>query len=390
MAGEAQISCWQPILAAKNEQTGLLNEESIQKMGSRLQVTVRDRVKVFKLQRPDNGIFSNKKSNKQKNKTKISQDPNVTQNKIEAPLVGELLGTEMLLTPDQSVQTTFECATTAKQKDSFGKETICLKKSLKYVQSGTIVIHCQSKSFDRSFSRNDNIRHRRILGIYKSFARTDYLELQYLIKKSKERRAPTNVMLEVVNASFGDKTFFSEISGQVRQYDPNILQKIFSELKEQEFKQQDDVYGEQMPHPILRRLNFSLLANCMVTLRRQRGQPIDIVMTNNLPMPNKTEQALGMAITDKLIQLGKLSPEFSIFESIGSQDEFEILLQHSTPNVLAALNHGRFAPTTTQKIEKLQWPTKRKYLGCLRFAMSQSVLTYETKHHDLQKKSFEE
>ena len=175
------------------------------------------------------------------------------------------------------------------------------------------MLHCQSKSFDRCFNREDNIRRRRILGIYKSFARIDYLELQRLIDKSKERRTPSSIMLGVINASFGEKSFFSEISGLMRQYDPYILQKVFDDLKEQDFPQQEDVYGEPVAHPTLRRLNYAILANCTVTLRREANQPIDVTMINYLPMPDKADQAVGMAMTDKIIQLGRLCPEFSIF-----------------------------------------------------------------------------
>ena len=117
---------------------------------------------------------------------------------------------------------------------------------------------------------------------------------------------------------------------------------------------------------------------------------IEVMAVNNLPMQTKGEnnQAIGMAITDKLIQLGRLSPEFNIFESIGSQDEFDIFLQQCTPNVIAALNNSRFEPTTSKRIDKLAWPNKRIHC-CGKMKKEKSILTFETKHIDVAKKDFE-
>ena len=51
-------------------------------------------------------------------------------------------GTEMLLDPDEFVQTNYECATTIERVDTNGKKSICLRQSLKLTWSGTIVLHC--------------------------------------------------------------------------------------------------------------------------------------------------------------------------------------------------------------------------------------------------------
>ena len=58
------------------------------------------------------------------------------------------------------------------------------------------------------------MRHRRILGVYKSFSRLDYLELVRIIKLSSEKRTPKRIILGAINASFGDRSLITELSGK--------------------------------------------------------------------------------------------------------------------------------------------------------------------------------
>ena len=59
------------------------------------------------------------------------------------------------------------------------------------------------------------MRHRRILGVYKSFSRLDYLELVRIIKLSSEKRTPKRIILgAAINASFGDRSLITELSGK--------------------------------------------------------------------------------------------------------------------------------------------------------------------------------
>ena len=88
----------EPFLAAKNSGAGLFDEEELKKLANQLQVTMRDKVKIFDLNaavEPDNAERKN-------------QNP---------PISGELLATESLLSPQNYVATEQVCATVVERKE---------------------------------------------------------------------------------------------------------------------------------------------------------------------------------------------------------------------------------------------------------------------------------
>ena len=63
----------------------------------------------------------------------------------------------------------------------------------------------------------------------------DYLQLTSLVEMSKGKTTPEKFELETLNASFGPKSVFTELSG-VNKYDVQILETIDEILRLQEFK----------------------------------------------------------------------------------------------------------------------------------------------------------
>ena len=151
----------EPIVAARASDAGRLDESSLQSYNNTLQVTVRDRVKVFELR------------------------------ENEAILTGELMGTESLIDPQKFVDEGYQCASMSKIKRE--NDDRCLKKKIELTQLGNWIIHSQRPDF---ISRNPNpkaTRYRKFLGIYKGYAAIDFHEANILIKYSKSKKTPAKL-----------------------------------------------------------------------------------------------------------------------------------------------------------------------------------------------------
>ena len=200
----------EPIVAARASDAGRLDESSLQSYNNTLQVTVRDRVKVFELR--ENGAI----------------------------LTGELMGTESLLDPQLFVDEGYQCAT---MSNSTLKNDRCLKKKLVLSQLGNWVIHSQRPDFVSRNPMPRATRYRKFLGIYTGFAAIDFHEAKSLIKSSKKKKTPDKLQLGVLNARFLTETIFSLLLDQPD--NQHILQVIYSELEKEKVELMEDAYGQQ-------------------------------------------------------------------------------------------------------------------------------------------------
>ena len=133
-------------------------------MANRLQVSTKDKVKIFDLD-----SFVRLDANRLEDEKEDDQPIN-TNSKSTAAVAGELLATESLLDPQFYVTTEIVCATVEKMDDTV------VHQYLKVTQLGNFVIHMQSTKFLSLSSGSNNKRYRKVLGIYAEFAGIDYLE----------------------------------------------------------------------------------------------------------------------------------------------------------------------------------------------------------------------
>ena len=83
-----------------------------------------------------------------------------------------------------------------------------------------------------------------MLGIYKGFSRIDQLELERLQDLSKMKRNPQKIILGAINASFGDKTIFTQLSKKEEKHNPKLLQRIYELIEEGDYEEVEDSYGQ--------------------------------------------------------------------------------------------------------------------------------------------------